>query len=68
MSSVYYMYMHSLSVLPAQDDPKLEDYNVPQRVSDFIKVCQDQVRNATRGHDRSAHKEKKNLLNKIFFL
>lgn len=33
-----------------QDDPCLMDYNVQQRVDEFVKACED-ISNVTRGND-----------------
>ena len=33
---------------PVEDNPKLETYNLPRRVDDFVKAAREQVINAAR--------------------
>ena len=33
-----------------QDDPRLEDYNVPQRVQDFLDAANDQAKHFSTNH------------------
>jgi hypothetical protein len=35
---------------PVEDNPKLETYNLPVKVADFIKAAREQVRACVRAH------------------